>query len=71
MSAAANRQKKAPVKSLSVAPESTNMKTRDYEMRTRKREEDRPRRKRGKSKDWAVQEFPDDDDLEFEFFDLK
>ena len=34
-------------------------------------EEERPRRKKGKSKDWQSRNFLDDDDLEFEFLDLK
>lgn len=34
-------------------------------------EEERPRRKKGKSKDWQSKNFLDDDDLEFEFLDLK
>ena len=43
----------------------------DDEDEDEEEEEERPRRKKGKSKDWQSKNFLDDDDLEFEFLDLK
>ena len=43
----------------------------DDEDEDEEEEEERPRRKKGKSKDWQSRNFLDDDDLEFEFLDLK
>ena len=47
------------------------MKTRMTRMRTRKRKKNVRAAKKGKSKDWQSRNFLDDDDLEFEFLDLK
>ena len=56
--------KKAPVKKPVRRPRVDEYEDEDDE-------EERPRRKKGKSKDWQSRNFLDDDDLEFEFLDLK
>lgn len=58
--------KKAPVKKPVRRP-----RVDEYEDEDDDEEEERPRRKKGKSKDWQSKNFLDDDDLEFEFLDLK
>ena len=60
--------KKAPVKKPVRRPRVDEYEDEDDE---EEEEEERPRRKKGKSKDWQSKNFLDDDDLEFEFLDLK
>ena len=61
--------KKAPVKKPVRRPRVDEYEDEDDE--DEEEEEERPRRKKGKSKDWQSKNFLDDDDLEFEFLDLK
>ena len=61
--------KKAPVKKPVRRPRVDEYEDEDDE--DEDEEEERPRRKKGKSKDWQSRNFLDDDDLEFEFLDLK
>ena len=61
--------KKAPVKKPVRRPRVDEYEDEDDE--DEEEEEERPRRKKGKSKDWQSRNFLDDDDLEFEFLDLK
>ena len=61
--------KKAPVKKPVRRPRVDEYEDEDDE--DEDEEEERPRRKKGKSKDWQSKNFLDDDDLEFEFLDLK
>lgn len=60
--------KKAPVKKPVRRPRVDEYEDEDED---EEEEEERPRRKKGKSKDWQSRNFLDDDDLEFEFLDLK
>ena len=60
--------KKAPVKKPVRRPRVDEYEDEDED---EEEEEERPRRKKGKSKDWQSKNFLDDDDLEFEFLDLK
>lgn len=62
--------KKAPVKKPVRRPRVDEYEDEDDEDEEEE-EEERPRRKKGKSKDWQSKNFLDDDDLEFEFLDLK
>ena len=63
--------KKAPVKKPVRRPRVDEYEDEDDEDEDEEEEEERPRRKKGKSKDWQSKNFLDDDDLEFEFLDLK
>ena len=63
--------KKAPVKKPVRRPRVDEYEDEDDEDEDEEEEEERPRRKKGKSKDWQSRNFLDDDDLEFEFLDLK
>ena len=63
--------KKAPVKKPVRRPRVDEYEDEDDEDEDEDEEEERPRRKKGKSKDWQSRNFLDDDDLEFEFLDLK
>ena len=63
--------KKAPVKKPVRRPRVDEYEDEDDEDEDEDEEEERPRRKKGKSKDWQSKNFLDDDDLEFEFLDLK
>ena len=60
--------KKAPVKKPVRRPRVDEYEDEDED---EEEEEERPRRKKGKSKDWQSKNFLDDDDIEFEFLDLK
>ena len=63
--------KKAPVKKPVRRSRVDEYEDEDDEDEDEEEEEERPRRKKGKSKDWQSRNFLDDDDLEFEFLDLK
>ena len=63
--------KKAPVKKPIRRSRVDEYEDEDDEDEDEEEEEERPRRKKGKSKDWQSRNFLDDDDLEFEFLDLK
>ena len=63
--------KKAPVKKPVRRSRVDEYEDEDDEDEDEEEEEERPRRKKGKSKDWQSKNFLDDDDLEFEFLDLK
>ena len=63
--------KKSPVKKAVLLPRVDEYEDEDDEDEDEEEEEERPRRKKGKSKDWQSRNFLDDDDLEFEFLDLK
>ena len=63
--------KKDPVKKPVRRPRVDEYEDEDDEDEDEEEEEERPRRKKGKSKDWQSRNFLDDDDLEFEFLDLK
>ena len=63
--------KKTPVKKPVRRSRVDEYEDEDDEDEDEEEEEERPRRKKGKSKDWQSRNFLDDDDLEFEFLDLK
>ncbi len=63
--------KKAPVKKPVRRPRIDEYEDDEDDEEDEEEEEERPRRKKGKSKDWQSRNFLDDDDLEFEFLDLK